>query len=105
MPYETLIGWRYLYRKPRAHRRLIWFFLLTFVGVAVISALFWVRTSQPPPASVIIFTLGIVGAIVCAVVNVFSLFVSVSVFGVMLGVTALTIMLAVTCGFKSAFQD
>src|SRR5262249_30610425 len=104
MSYETLIGWRYLYRKRSAHR-LIAALFLTFAGVAVLSALLWLRTSQPPPASVFLFTIGAVGAIVCAVVNFFSIFTSVSIFGVVLGVAALTIVMSVTSGFQAAFQD
>ncbi len=105
MPYETLIGWRYLYRKPHAHPRLILGIFMTFVGVATISALFWLRTSQPPPLSVFSFTVAAIGAIVCAVVQFFSIFTSVSIFGVILGVSALTIVMSVTSGFQGAFQD
>ncbi len=105
MAYETLIGWRYLYRRPRPHRRLVWMLLLLFVGVAVVSALFWLQSSRPPPASVFTFTLATIAAIVCAVVNTFSIFTSVSVFGVVLGVSALTIVMSVTSGFQAAFQD
>jgi lipoprotein-releasing system permease protein len=105
MSYETLIGWRTLYRKPRAHRTLLLGLFMLFVGVATISALFWLRTQQPPPASVFAFTVGAIGAIVCLVVNVFSVFTSVSVFGVILGVASLTIVMSVTSGFQGAFQD
>src|SRR5262249_45373002 len=45
------------------------------------------------------------GAIVFFVVNVFSIFTSVSIFGVILGVMALTIVMSVTSGFQAAFQD
>jgi len=99
MSYETLIGWRYLYHRPARHRRLLVGLTLFFIGVAAISALFWLRTGQPPPATVFTFTAGLIGAIVCFIVNVFSVFTSVSVFGVVLGVSALTIVMSVTSGF------
>jgi lipoprotein-releasing system permease protein len=105
MAYETIIGWRYLYRRTRPHRKLLLALLLVFVGVAVTTALFWLVAGWLPPASVFVFTLASIGAIVCAVVSVFSIFTSVSVFGVVLGVSALTIVMSVTSGFQAAFQD
>jgi lipoprotein-releasing system permease protein len=104
MRYELQIGWRYLYHRPRRAKLLMGLFML-FVGVAVLSALFWLQASRPPPVTVFTFTAGAVGAIVVGVVNVFSVFTSVSVFGVVLGVSALTIVLSVTSGFQTAFQD
>ena len=104
MRYETLIGFRYLYHRP-VSRRLLLGLLLGFIGVAVLSALFWLQTSRPPPVTVFTFTAGAIGAIVCGVVSFFSIFTSVSVFGVVLGVSALTIVMSVTSGFQKAFRD
>lgn len=104
MSYETLIGWRYLYRRRPSHRLTLGLFLL-FFGVSVLSTLFWFLASTPPPIWVIAFTIATVGAIVCAVVNFFSIFTSVSIFGVILGVAALTIVMSITSGFQGAFQD
>jgi lipoprotein-releasing system permease protein len=106
MSYETLIGWRFLYRKriERGHRLVLALFLV-FVGVALLSSLMWLHAGQPPPLSVFGFTVGLIGAIVCAVVSFFSIFTSVSIFGVVLGVAALTIVMSVTSGFQAAFQD
>jgi lipoprotein-releasing system permease protein len=104
MRYEILIGWRYLYRRPKRRSLLLAIFLL-FVGIAVISALFWLQTSRPPPITVFTFTVGAIGAIVAGVVSAFSVFTSVSVFGVVLGVSALTIVMSVTSGFQASFRD
>ncbi len=105
MSFERMIGWRYLYRRLQAHGQLYLILFLTFVGVAVISALFWLRTSRPPPASVLAFTVALIGAIVVGIVRFFSIFTSVSVFGVVLGVSSLTIVMSVTSGFQQAFKD
>jgi lipoprotein-releasing system permease protein len=105
MSYESLIGWRYLYRKRREHHRFVLGVFLFFVGVTLISLLFWLQAGQPPPLSVFAFTLGTIGMIVCGVVSFFSIFTSVSIFGVVLGVAALTIVMSVTSGFQAAFQD
>lgn len=104
MRYEVLIGWRYLGHRPKARKLLLALWMI-FVGVAVLSALFWLQSSRPPPLSVLTFTAGVIGAIVVGVVNVFSIFTSVSVFGVVLGVSALTIVMSVTSGFQASFQD
>jgi lipoprotein-releasing system permease protein len=104
MSYETLIGWRYLYRRRPSHRLTLGFFLL-FFGVALLSTLFWFLARTPPPIWVVAFIIACVGAIVCAVVNFFSIFTSVSMFGVILGVAALTIVMSITSGFQGAFQD
>jgi lipoprotein-releasing system permease protein len=105
MAYETIIGWRYLYRRPHAHGRLLIGLWMLFVGVATLCALLWLRTSQPPPLTVLAFIVAAVGAIVTLVVNFFSIFTSVSIFGVVLGVSALAIVMSVTSGFQGAFQD
>jgi lipoprotein-releasing system permease protein len=104
MRYEAMIGLRYLKHRPPA-RKLLLGLMLTFVGVAVLSALFWVLSSRPPPVTVFTFTIGAIGAIVTGVVSFFSVFTSVSIFGVVLGVSALTIVMSVTSGFQKAFKD
>ena len=104
MRYEAMIGFRYLKHRPPA-RRLLLALMLIFVGVAVLSALFWVLSSRPPPVTVFTFTVGAIGAIVTGIVSFFSVFTSVSIFGVVLGVSALTIVMSVTSGFQKAFKD
>jgi lipoprotein-releasing system permease protein len=105
MPYENIIGWRYLHHKPRKHGRLLLWLLMTFVGIGVLSALFWLLTRRAAPAPVFIFTAACIGAIVMGLLNVFTVFTSVSVFGVVLGVAALTVVMSVTSGFQGAFRD
>lgn len=105
MSYERLIGWRYLYHRPAKHGKLLIALFMIFVGVAMISALFWLRAGRPPPLTVFTFTVGLVGAIVVFIINVFSVFTSVSMYGVVLGVSALTIVMSVTSGFQDAFRD
>lgn len=105
MSYETLIGWRYLYHRPARHGKLLLALMLFFFGVAITSTLFWLQSGRPPPLTVVTFTAGLFGGIVCLIVNVFSVFTSVSVFGVILGVSALTIVMSVTSGFQTAFRD
>ena len=105
MSYEKLIGWRYLYRQPWSNIQVFLILFMAFVGVTVLSALFWLQSGRPPTVTVLTFTIGLVGMIVVGVVRFFSIFTSVSVFGVVLGVSALTIVMSVTSGFQEAFKD
>src|SRR5215470_10251977 len=104
MSYETLIGWRYLYRRGR-HRRFLLIMLLTIIGVGVLATVLSLRAGHPPPLLVIAAAVAAVGAIACGVIIGFSIFTAVSIFGVVLGVSALTIVMSVTSGFQAAFQD
>jgi lipoprotein-releasing system permease protein len=105
MAYETLIGWRYLYHRPPRHGKLLLGLFMLFTGTALLTAILWLLTRRPPPATVVAFTVAMLGAIVTGIVNLFSVFTSVSVFGVVLGVSSLTIVMSVTSGFQSAFRD
>jgi lipoprotein-releasing system permease protein len=105
MPYETTIGWRFLYSKGGRHRRLLISFLLAFIGATVLLGVLFLQSGQPPPALVVALALAATGTIALTVVFSLSVFTAVSVFGVILGVAALTIVMAVTSGFQQAFQD
>jgi lipoprotein-releasing system permease protein len=100
--YETFIGWRYLYRRRRSPG----IRLLTIVGlllsVATQVALFGFGHVQLGA----IFTIPTVLLfVVCALLNFFSVFTTVSIVGVILGVAALTVVLSVTSGFQASFKE
>src|SRR5260221_6128652 len=106
MPYETLIGWRYLFHRPKkGQRRLLAGLLMFFGGALALSAVLWMLSSRPTPVIVFGFFTANLGVIVFALLNIFSVFISVSVFGVVLGVTALVLVLSVTSGFQQQFRD
>jgi lipoprotein-releasing system permease protein len=105
MSYERMIGWRYLYRRPQQHGALLLGLLLLFVGVMVLSTVFFVMSGRPPPAFVIAFIVASIGLTVVGLIRFFSIFTTVSVFGVVLGVSALTCVLSVASGFQAAFKD
>jgi lipoprotein-releasing system permease protein len=103
--YEILIGWRYLYRRPQQHGVLFMWLFMVATGVTVLNAAVWLVAKHPPPVSVLLFTFGAVAAIVTGLLNVFTVFTSVSVFGVVLGVSSLTVVLSVTSGFQAQFRS
>ncbi|HEY4244606.1 MAG TPA: ABC transporter permease [Kofleriaceae bacterium] len=103
MRYELFIGWRYLYGGKR-DRAMLWAtgasVLVLLVGVLLLA------TSHGANAVGVGFLVGgMLGAAICGLLSVFSVFTSVSTFGVVLGVAALTVVLSVTTGFQQQFRD
>ena len=101
MKYELRIGWRYLYsgEHDRAMRN------AAIVAALVAIAGLIVMLTAHGPIGVLMLVAGMIVAAVCALLAVFSVFMSVSVLGVVLGVAALTIVLAVTTGFQKQFRN
>jgi lipoprotein-releasing system permease protein len=108
--FETLIGWRYLYRR-RHSRAVAYAFGLAFVTSAVFAALFAYATrsgtasGQASPALVAAVILLTLAAIVSALLVFFSVFTTVAIAGVMIGVSALVVFFAVTSGFQEEFME
>ena len=104
MRYEVMIGTRYLYGGRKRDPVLLVLaglgLVVMLVGIALLIA-----SGGASTAGVVVFVGGLVAAMVCALLAVFSVFISVSVLGVALGVAALTIVLAVTTGFQAQFRD
>lgn len=103
MAYETLIGFRYLYR-GRPRRSLV-LGVVASLAVAALGASMLLASGKPSPAGVVLSTGGALGAIVTGLLCLLSVFTTVSVIGVVLGVAALTVVLSVTSGFQAQFRE
>jgi lipoprotein-releasing system permease protein len=101
--YETLIGWRYLYRgRPSLVPALG--LALSLIQAGVGAALF-LGSGHASPVGVILLATGALQAAFFGLLCLFSVFTTVSVIGVVLGVAALTVVMGITSGFQAAFQD
>jgi lipoprotein-releasing system permease protein len=103
LSYEVRIGWRYLYRGAGARKHAIGLFASLLLA-ALGSALFF-TSSGSSGLGVIALAAGMFGAVLFALLYVFSVFTTVSVLGVVFGVAALTVVLSVTTGFQQQFRD
>jgi lipoprotein-releasing system permease protein len=103
VPYESLIGWRYLYRQKRDPVAVIGF--IASLVLAAFGAFLFLRTGKPSPVGVFLLAAGAIAGAFFGLLCLFSVFTTVSVVGVVLGVAALTVVLSVTSGFQSEFQD
>lgn len=103
MPYETLIGWRYLYRGRRSPGILLG--LAVSIAVGGIGAWMFLSSGRPSPLGVAVFAIGALGTVVTSLLTLFSVFSTVSLFGVVLGVAALIVVLGATSGFESQFRE
>ncbi|MFH0899124.1 MAG: ABC transporter permease [Pseudomonadota bacterium] len=103
MPYESLIGWRFLYR-GRSSPVVTIGLVLCIVGAVGAGAWFFLG-GRPSPVGVAILVAGALGSITFGLLMLFRVFSTVSVLGVILGVAALTAVLAVTSGFQTAFRE
>src|SRR5687767_1852502 len=101
--YESLVGWRFLYRGRSS--RGVHIALAISLAVALVGGVLTFAMGQPSPIGVLILFVGSLGAICATVLSLFSVFATVSVIGVVLGVAALTVVLSVTSGFQAAFRD
>src|SRR5262245_59488837 len=109
MPYETFIGWRYLFRRGR-RKSLLLLLALSLLTALTCGALFLrqtgaVSTTAPSLGPVLGILLGVLGAGIAALLVFFSVFTTVAVIGVMVGVSALIVVLAVTSGFQEEFKE
>ncbi len=98
-----MIGVRYLYGGKRDRVMLVLagvMLVVTLGGLALLLASHGTST-----VGVTVFIGGLIATAVCALLAMFSVFISVSVLGVALGVAALVIVLSVTTGFQARFRD
>ncbi|MBT8496156.1 MAG: ABC transporter permease [Deltaproteobacteria bacterium] len=103
MSYETLIGWRYVYRghgSPRAKFGVLLGLALTVIGLTL-----FLLTDGASAIGVFALAGGMLTTVSCTLLYYLSVFTTVSVFGVILGVAALTVVLAVTTGFQQQFRE
>jgi lipoprotein-releasing system permease protein len=101
--YETLIGWRYLYRGRPSLVVLIG--LATSLLFAGVGAALFLGSGHASPVGVVLLACGAIAAAIFGLLCLFSVFTTVSVVGVVLGVAALTVVMGITSGFQAAFQD
>jgi lipoprotein-releasing system permease protein len=104
VPFESFIGWRYLFRLRRRRRRSLLVALALCLALCAAGASLFL-TRAAPLAGVSLFLAGALLSILAALLSVFSAFTTVAVAGVMLGVAALIVVLSVTSGFESEFRD
>lgn len=103
MAFETLIGWRYVYRghgSPRAKLGVIAGLLFTVLGLVL-----FFTTGGSSAIGVFSLAGGMLATVLFALLYYLSVFTTVSVLGVILGVAALTVVLAVTTGFQQEFRE
>jgi lipoprotein-releasing system permease protein len=105
--FERFVGLRYLHRSRNQRAALIGLglsLLLAAVGLAVFF-LSRGRVRALETAGVITVLVGGLAAVLCLLLQLFSVFTTVSTMGVVLGVASLMVVLAVTSGFEREFQD
>ena len=100
--YELRIGWRYLYRGKGSRRARIG--LAASLLVTAIGAIAFFTSGGASGIGVVALGAGMIATVLFALLNLFSVFTTVSVLGVVLGVAALTVVLSVTSGFQQAFR-
>jgi len=101
--YETLIGWRYVYRgrsSSRAKLGVVSGVLLTVLGLAL-----YLGSGGSSATGVFTLAGGMLVTLVSTLLYYLSVFTTVSLLGVILGVAALTVVLAVTTGFQEQFRE
>ena len=102
--YERRIGLRYLFGNRRTDRlMLVCAAIAALVSLAGLAAV--LATHGESSLGVLTLVVGMISTVVFGLLEVFTVFTSVSVLGVALGVAALTIVLAVTTGFQQQFRD
>ena len=102
MRYELLISWRY-FRGDKTNRLMLLGavagVLIALVGAGLLLA------SCATSLAIVLVEVGLLAAVVFALLALFSVITAVSVLGVALGVASLISVLAVTSGFQREFRD
>ena len=99
--HEGFLAWRYLYR--RRHSRAVLLLTLFFFLASVATEVAFFRYGHAEVGA--IFTVpSVLLFITFFLLNIFSVFTTVSIIGVSLGVAALTVVLSVTSGFQASFK-
>ena len=101
MPYELLIGWRYLY-SPRRSRAITIGFSLS-AGLCGVGLVLFFLTSAKAVAAVLMLAGG-VGMAASVLLAVFQTFTAASILGVAIGVCIMIWVLSVTSGFQQEFR-
>jgi lipoprotein-releasing system permease protein len=102
MPYEMLVGWRYLFARRR-HPLLALALAVSLAVTACGGVLFAATPARGTGILVIVF--GSVAVMAALLLRFFSAFTSISILGVALGVRTLAVVLSVASGFQTEFED
>ncbi len=100
--YEAFVGWRYLYRRRQS--RLVFILTLVFLAAAIATQVAFFRYHQATLGALLTLPTMLLFA-VFLLLNVFSVFTTVSIIGVILGVAALVVVSSVTSGFQQSFKQ
>jgi lipoprotein-releasing system permease protein len=101
MPYEFLVGWRYLYSR-RSSKAIWWALGVSSVLLAAGLVLFFYTSAKAYAAFMMLA--GGLGMAIAALLTVFSTFTAISMLGVAIGVAILIWVLSVTSGFQEEFR-
>jgi lipoprotein-releasing system permease protein len=105
---ERFVGLRYLHRNRRTHVALVGFgvsLAVTAAGLALFYLSRGERSRGLETLGVVAALIGGLAAVMAVLLQLFSVFTTVSTMGVVLGVASLMVVLAVTSGFEREFQD
>ncbi|MEK6608010.1 MAG: ABC transporter permease [Myxococcota bacterium] len=103
LPYELLVGWRYLRRSKRS-RKTVHAALAIFTAATGLGGVFFAASVALREIGILLLVFGSIGLVASALLQVFSAFTTVSILGVALGVRTLAVVLSVTGGFEREFK-
>ena len=101
MPYEFLVGWRYLYRRKRSAPLVR--ALIASIALGIGGTLLFFGTEWQAGAAVFM-AIGAIGTAAFSLATVFTAFTTISMLGLAFGVATLIWVLAVTSGFYDEFR-
>jgi len=102
MPYELLVGWRYLFGRRRSVALAL--ALVAAAAIATLGAVL-VASSSAKGAGILLWVFGSVATVAAILLHFFSAFTTISILGVFLGVRTLAVVLSVSSGFQREFED
>jgi lipoprotein-releasing system permease protein len=107
--FERFVGLRYLHRRRKSWTASVLGFAVSLAVTGAGVALFLISRGREARGwetlGVVATLAGGLGAVLCMLLQLFSVFTTVSTMGVVLGVASLMVVLAVTSGFEREFQD
>jgi len=102
MPYEFMVGWRYLFAKRKSPILAV----VLAVALAVTTAGGVLFAASPVRgAGILLIVFGSVAVVAAFLLRFFSAFTTISILGVALGVRTLAVVLSVASGFQGEFED